>query len=188
MNAQEISLQLTTGQELSGSFVENTDTTITIILDNSTRPLVFSAINIESGTLSDKYIIVRDGKIIFLSKKELRAEKKQQEKVLAQNPNYVIGKALKSTGGLALGIGVPSLLVGSILMAYGNVGRVDFPKNSEENERNKTKDKCAAAGYVLLPVGATLTIIGIPLYVHGKRIAELNINYTGNGAGLALNF
>ena len=128
MNAHEISLQLTTGQELSGSFVENTDTTITIILDNSTRPLVFSAINIESGTLSDKYIIVRDGKIIFLSKKELRAEKKQQEKVLAQNPNYVIGKALKSTGGLALGIGVPSLLVGSILMAYGNVGRVDFPK------------------------------------------------------------
>lgn len=188
MNAQEISLQLTTGQELSGSLVENTDTTITIILDNSTRPLVFSAINIESGSLPDKYILVRDGKIVFLSRQELRAEKKQQEKVLAQNPNYVIGKALKSTGGLALGIGVPSLLVGTILVAYGNAGIILEPKNMEQTKLNMTKGECAEAGYVLLPVGATLTIIGIPLYVHGKRIAELNINYTGNGAGLALNF
>jgi hypothetical protein len=37
-------------------------------------------------------------------------------------------------------------------------------------------------------MGAALTIVGIPLNVHGKRIAEMNINYTGNGAGLSFNF
>jgi hypothetical protein len=54
--------------------------------------------------------------------------------------------------------------------------------------KNSTKNKCAAAGYVLMPFGAAWTVVGIPLYVKGKYIAELNFNYTGNGAGIAMNF
>ena len=61
-------------------------------------------------------------------------------------------------------------------------------KMREDAEKNATKGKCATAGCVLLPMGAALTIVGIPLNVHGKRIAEMNINYTGNGAGLSFNF
>ena len=33
--------------------------------------------------------------------------------------------------------------------------------------------------------GASLTITGIPLFVKGKQIMEMKVNYTGNGAGLA---
>jgi hypothetical protein len=43
-------------------------------------------------------------------------------------------------------------------------------------------------GYILTPMGAALTIVGIPLYVHGKKMLQLDIQYTGNGAGVALNF
>ena len=43
------------------------------------------------------------------------------------NPNYVIGKALKSTGGVAIGAGIPCLLAGTILLAVGShVSEVDF--------------------------------------------------------------
>ena len=70
------------------------------------------------------------------------------------------------------------------VVAYGN---------SSTSGKNATstilkKSQCAAAGYVLLPMGAALTVVGIPLHVQGKKIGQLNINYTGNGAGMSVNF
>ena len=142
-----------------------------------------------------RYNVV-DGKFVPDAKAQAKLAKKQAENAAhaqivserAANPNLVIGNALKKTGSVCLGVGIPSLLVGTILVAYGTTGTVDLPKTVEDAEKNATKGKCATAGCVLLPMGVALTIVGIPLNVHGKRIAEMNINYTGNGAGLSFNF
>lgn len=98
--------------------------------------------------------------------------------VLPSNPNVVIGNAMKTCGGISMGVGIPSMVTGAILVAVG------FTGNSMSNGRSV----CATAGCVLLPFGAALTVVGVPLYVKGKHIAELNFNYTGNGAGVAVNF
>lgn len=101
--------------------------------------------------------------------------------VQAANPNVAIGKAFKSTGSVCMAIGVPSLVTGSILtiIGYRNIG----------NFANADKySKIATAGCVLMPFGAALTVVGIPLYINGQRIADININYTGNGAGVSVNF
>lgn len=95
------------------------------------------------------------------------------------SPNESIGKAFKTCGGVALGIGVPALAAGTILTAVGHAS-TSTPLD--------VMLRCQKAGYYLMPIGASLTIIGIPLCVQGKRIAELNFNYTGDGAGLALVF
>ena len=134
---------------------------------------------------------VEDGKFVPSEKAKAKLEKTRVERQAhaqlvserAANPNLVIGNALKKTGGVCMGIGIPSAIVGAILVGVGNSGG-----DIKDAEKLKTKANCAAAGYVLLPMGAALTIVGIPLNVHGKRIAEMNINYTGNGAGLSFNF
>ena len=43
-------------------------------------------------------------------------------------------------------------------------------------------------GYVLTPLGAALTIVGIPLYVKGNKIMQMDVKCSGNAAGLTLNF
>ena len=58
-------------------------------------------------------------------------------------------------------------------------------KLEEYNGKVRTANN---AGIILTSTGAALKIIGVPLYCYGKRIMTLNVNYTGNGAGLALNF
>lgn len=139
---------------------------------------------------------VEDGKFVPSAKAKAKLEKTRVEREAhaqlvserAANPNLVIGNALKKTGGTCIGVGIPSLFVGTILVAYGNTGLVAVPKTQADIDKNLSKGKCSTAGCVLLPMGAALTIVGIPLHVHGKRIAEMNINYTGNGAGLSLNF
>jgi hypothetical protein len=44
------------------------------------------------------------------------------------------------------------------------------------------------AGYLCTGAGAALTIVGIPLYCYGNHLMKLQINYTGNGAGVVVNF
>lgn len=127
-----------------------------------------------------KYYSV-DGKFVPDEKTQAKLEKAKQPEIERaygiNNLNEALAKAFKSTGGVCMGIGIPSLIAGSVLVGIGNSGDLTV-----------TKTKCATTGYVLMSTGAALTIVGIPLHVHGKRIAELNFNYTGNGAGLALNF
>ena len=136
-----------------------------------------------------RYSVV-DGKFVPDAKTQARIDKQREREaeLASTNPNEVIADALKKTGAAALGFGIPSLFAGTILVAYGSTGLIALQKNTEETEKNFKKNKCAAAGYVLLPMGAALTIVGIPLYVHGKRLAEINLKYTGNGAGVAMEF
>lgn len=136
-----------------------------------------------------------DGKFVFdestkiIQTEEVVAKYQPQlRKVQPSTPNEVIGQAFKTVGNTCISLGIPSLVVGTILIVYGNTGIVASPKTIDEANKILTKSKCSTAGCVLLPFGSALTIVGVPLRVHGKRIAELNVNYTGNGAGLAINF
>ena len=132
----------------------------------------------------------KDGKFVFDDSYEVVKQAETSEEQVSSpivqktgpaTPNEVIGKAFKVTGTTALSIGVPALAAGAILTAIGHT-------DSKSVDETVTKSKCAEAGYFLLPAGAALTIVGIPLVVHGKRIMEMNINYTGNGAGVTVNF
>lgn len=101
----------------------------------------------------------------------------------------MIGKALKSTGGVAIGVGVPCTVAGAILLAVGKSMQksIDYTK-PEDGKRSIKSSDLQLAGCILLPLGASLTIVGIPLYAHGKKIMTMNFNYTGNGVGLAMEF
>ena len=188
------------GQNMEGQLVNLTDTTLVL-------RMYYAATGDKEITILPERVKyfhisgigrynVEEGKFVPDAKAQAKLAKRQAEnaahaKVVSEraaNPNLVIGNALKKTGNVCMGIGIPSALVGAILVGVGNSGVDTSGKPEDVAARAKTKANCAAAGYVLLPMGAALTIVGIPLNVHGKRIAEMNINYTGNGAGLSFNF
>ena len=191
--AATVTVSLKSNQTIEGSLVSYDDTTLVLIpaYYNSGKELKLIPERVRYFSISGigRFEVV-DGKFVPSAKAQakLDALKEKQRTIGAANPNEVVAKAFKSTGGVCLGLGVPSLLVGTILVAYGNTGLVSMPKTTEDAEKNATKAKCSTAGCVLLPMGAALTIVGIPLRVHGKRIGELNVNYTGNGAGMSFNF
>ena len=182
---------------LDGTLVSQTDTTIVVTPEDANPPQ-----DIVIKTERVKYFDVRgvgrffseDGKFIPSEKAQAKLEKNQakqqkiveQKRIMAANPNEVIGKAFQSTGTICMSIGIPSLVTGAILLGVGNT-KVEGT-SEEDIKKTASYAKCAAAGYVLLPMGASLTIVGVPLFVHGKRIGELNFNYTGNGAGISMNF
>lgn len=191
--AATVTVSLKSNQTIDGSLISYDDTTLVLIpaYYNSGQELKLIPERVRYFSISGigRFDVV-DGKFVPSAKAQAKLNALQEKKrtLAAANPNEVVAKAFKSSGGVCLGIGVPSLLVGTILVAYGNTGLVTMPKNVEEAEKNATKARCSAAGYVFLPMGAALTIVGIPLRVHGKRIGELNVNYTGNGAGMSFNF
>jgi hypothetical protein len=100
--------------------------------------------------------------------------------------NYEIGEAFKVVGSSSIAIGVPCLASGTILMALGfsNV-RVG---NGNAAEQLVLKSRLATAGSILFPIGASLTIVGVPLYIKGNEIIYLSLNYTGNGVGVGVEF
>ncbi len=195
--AVNVSVHFNNGLVLDGTLVSQTDTTIVVTPEDANPPQ-----DIVIKTERVKYFDVRgvgrffseDGKFIPSEKAQAKLEKNQakqqkiveQKRIMAANPNEVIGKAFQSTGTICMSIGIPSLISGSILLVVGNT-KVEGT-SEEDNKKTASYAKCAAAGYVLLPMGASLTIVGVPLFVHGKRIGELNFNYTGNGAGISMNF
>ena len=192
--AATITATFTNGQSIEGTLVNLTDTTVTLVPIYSVdhKEIVIKPERVKYFSISGigRYDVV-DGKFVPSAKAQAKLDKMQEQKrtLAAADPNQVIAKAFKSTGGVCLGIGVPSLLVGTILVAYGNTGTEVTSKNATEAAKTlDSKSKCAAAGYVLLPMGAALTIVGIPLHAHGKKIGQLNFNYTGNGAGMSYNF
>lgn len=125
------------------------------------------------------------------------------------DPNVSVGQAIKNTGLISMSIGAPCVAAGLASLLYANllpnpvVGYTTSQSLAAERddlqymsaseyigklEEYNGKVKAANnAGYLLVGSGAALTIIGIPLYCYGKKMT-LNVNYTGNGAGLALNF
>ena len=146
-----------------------------------------------------------DGKFVPDQKTKAKLEKTKISKLERErgvnNLNAEIARAFKAAGGSCLGFGIPALIAGTVLVGIGNSNIQIEKKIAEVNSINDyekfftevydetiKKSRCASAGYVLMSTGAALTIVGIPLYIHGKRIGELNFNYTGNGAGLSMNF
>ena len=196
--AQTLELNTTTGQTLKGKFVQASDTSVTITLKGAggEQDLVIPASRIIGGTFSNKdRLYVFDGKISILSQNDMSKSRKQ---IVMGNPNVAIGRAIKNAGTVSMTIGIPCLAAGVATCIAGHIKNnttidtTDPTKAAEDAkaiaDKEESKGKMKEASYYLLSTGSALTIVGIPLHICGKRIMELNVNYTGNGAGLALKF
>ena len=185
VSAQKTSLKMTNGQTLNGTLIDATDSTVIFMVEGEVNAQTFTipAARIVSGKLPhDGRLLVNDGRIIIQNKEDIIAAK---QKKMADNPNFAIGKALKVSGAFSIGIGVPCLAAGLATCIAGNVMYVSrYGMVSDLT----TKSQLLETSYYLLPIGASLTLVGIPLYVEGKKIMDLNINYNGNGLGLAMKF
>ena len=128
----------------------------------------------------------------------------------ADNQNKQIGKALKTTGTISMAIGVPCVAAGLASVLYANLlpnptsGYTTSQTLANQNhglqymsaetyidkleEYNGKVRAANNAGYIMLGAGSALTIVGIPLYCYGNHLMQLTVNYTGNGAGLSVNF
>jgi len=197
--AESINVRFLAGHSIEGELVYRDDTLVRMIPyyygKREELRVVPAEVNFFEVSGIGRFY-VQDGRFVPTAKAQERMEKKEakqrahereaQVKVSRQlhdraaDPNAVIAHALKTTGAAAIGLGIPSLFVGTILVAVGNAPSAKI--------NSITRMNCATAGYVLMPFGAALTVVGIPLHVHGKRLAELKFNYTGNGAGIAMNF
>lgn len=197
--AESINVRFLAGHSIEGEVVYRDDTLVRMIPyyygKREELRVVPAEVNFFEVSGIGRFY-VQDGRFVPTAKAQERMEKKEakqrahereaQVKVSRQlhdraaDPNAVIAHALKTTGAAAIGLGIPSLFVGTILVAVGNAPSAKI--------NSITRMNCATAGYVLMPFGAALTVVGIPLHVHGKRLAELKFNYTGNGAGIAMNF
>lgn len=126
------------------------------------------------------------------------------------DPNVEIGKALQTTGAISMSVGIPCVVAGVASLLYAEFlpnPTAGYTTSQSLADQYKDLEYMSARGYIakleeyngkvraannagliLTSTGAALTIIGVPLYCYGKRIMTLNVNYTGNGAGLALNF
>lgn len=183
------------GKVISGYFVIGTDTTYTIKCTDSyivnkygADTITFRMADIREVYMYNKTFVPYEGKLV--AKKSVTSKLGTEVAIVSNgnqssiytskpgDPNYMIGKALKSTGSVALALGVPCLVTGSILMAVGYEADLDMI----------TKNQVVTASCILFPIGASLTIVGIPLYAHGKKIMTMNFNYTGNGVGVAMEF
>ena len=182
------------GLVMTGTFINGTNTTYTIKCDDDIRPFIINKYGTDTITFQINNIseVAMYGKVLVPHNGVLTAIKSQKEKTKQDNiigptdPNYAIGKALKSTGTFAMGVGIPCLVTGTILLATGKIMQNDI-KNIDIAKSN-TASNLQGAGYVLLPMGAALTIVGIPLHAHGKKIMTMNFNYTGNGVGVGVEF
>ena len=194
------------GKVISGYFVIGTDTTYTIKCTDhyitnkyGTDTITFRMADIREVYMYNKTFVPYEGQLVakkYVTSKlgtEVAVVSNGQQSTIYTSkpgdPNYMIGKALKSTGGVAIGIGVPCTVAGTILLAVGKSMQksIDYTKLEDVKRSIKGSD-LQLAGCILLPLGASLTIVGIPLYAHGKKIMTMNFNYTGNGVGVAMQF
>ena len=180
-NAQYCTLRMASGQTIEGTLIDATDSTITFLMEGATQAYTIPASKIKSGSLPHKgKILIEEGKIIIQTGEEIKAAQRNE---LAANPNYAIGRAMKVSGATSLSIGIPCLIAGLSTCIAGNVMYV-----GKYGSGLTTKSQLIETSYYLIPIGASLTVVGVPLYVEGKKIMDLNVNYTGNGVGLTVNF
>ena len=196
------------GKVISGYFVIGTDTTYTIKCTDhyitnkyGTDTITFRMADIREVYMYNKTFVPYEGTLV--AKKSVTSKLGTEVAVVSNgqqstiytskpgDPNLVIGKALKSTGGVSIGVGVPCAVAGAILLAAGKSAEKSLYDTSNVSSTLKEGRKSSdlqLAGCILLPLGASLTIVGVPLYVHGKKIMNMNFNYTGNGVGVAMQF
>jgi len=106
------------------------------------------------------------------------------------DPNYTIGHALLCTGGVSLGVGVPCVITGSILYAFSKKDLSNDEMKDAKTLKAATEKRAdmAAAGYILAGAGVALSVVSIPLIIEGRKIVDLSLQLSENGAGVALNF
>lgn len=201
--AAQTNVKVTTndGVTISGYFVDGTDSIYTIRhqVDKGGKygfdTLSFHMQDIYEVKMYGKVFVPVNGKLVL--KKSLQNDKTTNYasvdtyRAKPSNPNLVIGKALKSTGSTAIGVGVPCLVAGAVMWHIGLKNTVGDMKSDLMNltvDKAMSGSRLASAGICLAAIGGTLTVVGIPLHIHGKKIMTMNVNYTGNGAGLALQF
>ena len=181
LSAQNCTLTMTSGQTLQGTLIDASDSTVTFLIEGAAQALTIPASRIKSGRLPHKgKIYVQEGKVLIQTGDDIKAAERHE---IVGNPNYALGKAMKVSGVTSLCVGVPCLSAGLATCIAGHVSYV-----SKYGTGLTTKSQLLEASYYLLPIGASLTIVGIPLYVEGKKIMDLNVSYTGNGVGLTMNF
>lgn len=195
----EITVITNDGVTTNGAMLKGNDSTLVVRIKESKKQaadtIIFHIADIRRVTLYGEEFVPYQGKLIAEKKLKKQQIDLTHTPVVNQStststayqgyrvdPNNVIGKALKSTGDVALGIGIPCAIGGVALLIAGSSGKV-----SDVNQAY-AKANMATVGAILVPVGASLTIVGIPLHIHGKKIMNMNFNYTGNGAGVALQF
>lgn len=188
--AAKVSVAFTNGQTMEGTLISMSDTAITLVPSNALdhKEVLVMPSRVKNFFISGigRYIVV-DGKFVPTAQTQAKLDKMQEQAIMtAADPNQVIARAFKTTGDVCLSIGIPSAVLGTILVAYGYSDTNTSAANAAETMIKKSQ--CAAAGFVFLPMGAALTIVGVPLHLHGKKIGQLNVNYTGNGAGMSFNF
>lgn len=98
------------------------------------------------------------------------------------------GYALKKTGTTFICIGAPIMAVGTVCWGIG------YGVETKDISRLAKLSQVITAGNILFPIGASLTIGGIPLIHWGKKLEQretnldFTLNYYGNGLGLAMTF
>lgn len=198
-SADAVTIYLSNNHIVEGMYVYSNDTSLVVRPSkNATDVVTFIPSVVDKFYVSGiGRFLVKDGKFtpdastLYNIEKHAakRAAKAEELRARAADPNLEIGKALQTAGTTSLAIGVPTLVVGAILVGVGHSESGLYGKSADEiAEIVKSRDRCRSAGYVLLPMGAALTIVGIPLYVRGKRVAEMSVNYLGTGVGMAFNF
>ena len=190
---EDIILRHVDGNLYRGILITSTDSTLTISSSYSNEEMTFFHSDIVRARIGQYTYIQKNGVLTRVSEEEYRADynasKMQEEmavkerlkkKKIINNPYYMTGEALTCAGNTALSIGIPSLLTGGALVIIGNL--------KSSNMDLLTQARCATAGYVLMPFGGALTVVGFPLIIKGKQLMEIDLNYTGNGAGMTVHF
>ena len=201
--ANQVIVNLLDGRAIKGELISRNDSVLVIKKSDTSRELRITPSGVSDFRIKGEGRFVPVNGIFYpeeyakANRKQLQQQAETREQrtevqtggpivampsyTVTLTPNQIFGEALKTTGAVCLGIGVPCLAAGLATCIAGNVGL----------STSSNPIACVQAGeasYYLLGTGAALTIVGIPLYVKGKKIMELNVNFTGNGAGLAMNF
>lgn len=190
------------GRLIKGYLLEGTDSTMTIKCTDSYIAKMYG--DTITYRISDLREVNMYGKTFVYDGTKLtqkKTSKSSEQAVLSlstgniesmsriQYPNEAIGRALKSTGSVAIGVGVPCVAAGAVLWHIGLKNSIDGVTDLKTTEQKiMTNSRLATAGICLTAIGGALTVVGIPLNVHGKKLMTMNINYTGNGVGLAMQF
>lgn len=183
INATDVKVLLNSDHTIKGELLLRNDTTLIIAPSYAnTQELKLDPAHVDRFTISGVGTFVsQNGKFVPTKQAKSKIEHIQTLHSYEQHEiNVQLGIALKTSGDVALGVGVPCLAAGLACVIAGHTAHGSLLDLTITNVKE--------AGYYLMPIGASLTIIGIPLHIHGKKIMEMNINYTGNGAGLALKF
>lgn len=187
--AESVSVQLADGRVMKGTLLSYDETMVAIEPNtfvkykqkfSANEVIYFDIENVgRVKSINGKFVLDESTRIIPEAEPVIvKDTPTKNQAILPSNPNVVIGNAMRTCGKVSLGVGIPALVAGAILVAVGNTGTTISIERAQ----------CATAGYVLMPFGAALTVVGFPLCIEGERIAQINFNYTGNGAGVAVNF